>query len=65
MLKIKTNIDGQVFISGHSTDLANLRYQIDEVIDHKMAFTKNYEDIKWNAWETKEASKTVTVSLNE
>ena len=63
MLKIEKNKDGDIFVSGDSADLRDLRYQIDEVLDHQMSFTKGYHDFKWNAWEAKERSMNVTVSL--
>ena len=63
MLKIEINKDGDVFISGGKADLRDLRYQIDETIDHQMPFTKAYHDFKWSAHEKSAPSKNVTVSI--
>ncbi len=63
MLKVEINQSGQVFISGDKADLRDLRYQINEVIEHDMPMTKNYTDFVWNAHETREPSKSVTVSI--
>lgn len=63
MLKVEINNSGQIFISGDSSDLNKLKYHISEVVDHQMSMTKSYDDFKWNAWETKEPSKTVTVRI--
>lgn len=64
MLKIEINKLGQIFISGDKVDLRDLRYQIDEVLDHDMPFTKTYQDFRHDAWEKKEEPKTVTVKIS-
>lgn len=62
MLKIEIK-DGDIFISGDKADLKDLRYQLDEVLDHDMQMTKTYQDFMSNAWEKAEPSKQVTVKI--
>jgi hypothetical protein len=63
MLKITTNKNGDVFITGEKADLRDLAYQLTEAVDHEMSFTKAYHDFKWNAHESRDKSMNVTVGL--
>lgn len=65
MLSIRKNEQGQIEIVGDKADLRDLRYQIDEVIDHEMFMTKTYHDFQWNAWDQKKDSLQVIVRIGQ
>jgi hypothetical protein len=65
MLKIETNKDGDIYISGDLADLRDLKYQLEETMEHNMSFTKQYHDFKWNSNEKSQPSKNVTVRITQ